>query len=405
MKHTHSYIIAAAALIGAVAAFFSLSAVADTVAVPEFRLRQQASLWDALPQPIFSDTIIPMQKAGIKQGGIIYRTRLADNVAKGSTLRIENPEGLALLFSDGMPFGKINGYAGENSIALPALDQGSIIEIYIDAAVAAPIEGGATKNISYTTPSGQTIAMLDWRIIPMTLDYTFAAGREYSTDALPEGPAFYKGSFYLDAPASTHLFIGKLGRGIIWINGQKAGCYDTETPEKTLLLEEAHTKAGDNEIIVFDNFGPSSMNLSGMERPISGNLTSAQNRVPTLNPDMIVAEGTIASTGTWQDADLAFPVESRYVAVEISGSASSLSAVKVIGPGINNISREKWRIESVSSAAAGYDASSVIDTDDSTSWRPDGQDGFIIIDMGSPCSFMSVSLLSSAGTNFRIYAL
>lgn len=410
MKTKLIYNLTAASLIGA-AVLLPVAAKGDTVSVPEFRLRQMASVWDRLPQPAPGDSIMPVEQTGIDRGGAIYRTRVRRAIPDSATWIIDEPNGRLLFFADGVPVGEIDSRKGVKSIKLPPMPELAVMEIYADASdptLTGP--KGITHSVSYVQAPGDTTVVADWRVIPVPMDFAFVSSRAYGEDALPEGPAYYKGSFTLPEGASTFLNLSKWNRGTVWLNGREAGSFDTSGGVKTLHLREDLTTAGENSLIIFDIKGPAVARVSCSDREIVSS-ASAGRGARSLDPDMIVAEGEGSAGGSPVEITLPFPVSTRYIAVEFTGRAdaeTALAEVKAIGPGINSESRRLWKVSGMSGETPDNPASDAIDSDTATAWHaPASPSQWLIIDLGTQCSITDLVLIPAAASPlpaYRIYA-
>lgn len=72
------------------------------------------------------------------------------------------------------------------------------------------------------------------------------------------GPAFYKGNLRIEAEedvADTYINLENFNKGIVFVNGFNLGRYWSVGPQLNLYVPQPLLKAGDNEIIVFEQHG------------------------------------------------------------------------------------------------------------------------------------------------------
>jgi len=82
---------------------------------------------------------------------------------------------------------------------------------------------------------------------------------EDADGSAPAGaPAFFRGSFAVDAVADTYLDTRGLSRGLLWVNGALLGRYwETAGPQHALYAPAPALRAGRNEVVLLDLEGRS----------------------------------------------------------------------------------------------------------------------------------------------------
>ena len=70
-----------------------------------------------------------------------------------------------------------------------------------------------------------------------------------------EKSCFYKGSFDVDTPFDTFLYLDNFTKGFVTINGFNLGRYWEKGPQVSLYVPASVLKAGKNEIVVFESDG------------------------------------------------------------------------------------------------------------------------------------------------------
>ncbi|QDW61330.1 beta-galactosidase family protein [Oerskovia sp. KBS0722] len=84
------------------------------------------------------------------------------------------------------------------------------------------------------------------------------------------GPAFARGSFVLDEAADLHLDLRGWGKGVLWVNGVNLGRYWSRGPQRTSYVPAPVTRAGENEVLVFETIGAASATAQFVARPELG---------------------------------------------------------------------------------------------------------------------------------------
>ena len=102
------------------------------IEIPEFEVNEVTPLFDNLPKFQESENIQPMEQFDQGWGTILYRTQLPA-VAEGTTLLIDEVHDWAQVFADGKLIGRLDRRRGENTLLLPALAQGTQLDILVEA--------------------------------------------------------------------------------------------------------------------------------------------------------------------------------------------------------------------------------------------------------------------------------
>ena len=97
------------------------------------------------------------------------------------------------------------------------------------------------------------VLQMDWEIRPLPLDdLSFLRFRPLDPAVLPEGPAFYRGSFEVDEPCDTFLKVPDGSWGNLFLNGVNLGRFRRQGPQRTLYVPAPLLRRGRNEVVVFD---------------------------------------------------------------------------------------------------------------------------------------------------------
>lgn len=93
-----------------------------------------------------------------------------------------------------------------------------------------------------------------WTSTPIGLEQlvTLAEDETPSPSGAAETPAGARGSFDLTRPADLFLDTVGWGKGIAWVNGFCLGRYWDRGPQRTLYVPSPVTRAGANELVVFE---------------------------------------------------------------------------------------------------------------------------------------------------------
>lgn len=224
-------------LTGAICIAMLLPAAAQTassISVPAFTLGRQASLWDDMPSPLATDTISGL--AVPAPSNAVYRTRIADATADSTVWQLDSLTGSAYFYIEGEYAGKTS----DGRIKLPPMLSSSALEIFLLAD--SPQSSGSFSGISRLNADGSKTPIGNWRIYTIPVDYSYAASRQYSTDAVPVGPAYYKGSFSIAAPGNTWLDLSGWDTGILYLNGKAITRYSGD--DSSVAVDAAELRQG-----------------------------------------------------------------------------------------------------------------------------------------------------------------
>jgi len=218
------------------------------IEIPRFELKESASLFSALGQPVRSARPEPMEALGQNYGFILYRKKV-DRPAKG-TLEITEPRDYALVYQGNKRLGVLDRRLAQNSLSVN-VDRDKPLDILVENMGRVNFgpnmvtdRKGITEKV---TLSGEELR--DWEIYPLPL--TDLSRLKFSTAAKP-GPTFYRGMFQLSLRGDTYLDMRGWGKGFVWINGHNLGRYWRVGPQQTLFVPSGWLKMGRNEIIVLD---------------------------------------------------------------------------------------------------------------------------------------------------------
>jgi beta-galactosidase len=236
------------------------------IAVPEFTLRESASLWDNLPAPIDSETAKAMEMYGQAYGFILYRTEL-HGPAHGM-LSIPGMNDYAKIYLDGKLVGTLDRRLKQDSLTLDSPRPMARLDILIEN------DGriNSTRMMRHAQKGAPNGVMLDGRELTgwqvYTLPMTSFAKVHFHAGTQATGPSFYRGRFTVTSVGDTFLDVRDLKKGAVWINGHAIGRYWDIGPQDTLYVPGPWLHKGRNSIVVFDIDGVSKPHLAGLSTPI-----------------------------------------------------------------------------------------------------------------------------------------
>jgi len=232
-------------------------AAIPAIAVPQFAMATQASLWDHLPKAIATVHPRPFEYYDQNQGLMVYRTTLVGR--KSGRLEITDLRDYAVVFLDGQRLGTIDRRLGEKAIDIPATtSQAPVLDIlvegmgHINFAQAMIDRKGITDRV---TLSGMTL--MNWEIYPLPLSDAWIS-RVTSAPPLPadlktlRSGLVFRGTFRLDTPADTFIDMTGYRKGVVWVNGHNLGRYWDIGPQLRLYCPASWLKAGENDVVVVD---------------------------------------------------------------------------------------------------------------------------------------------------------
>jgi len=234
------------------------------VEVPEFELRESASLWSSLLNPVAAEQPRNMESFGQSYGYILYRTKLK---SKGTgELVLPALRSYARVYVNSELVGVADRRLKQDRVKVQA-NAGDTLDILV--------EGTARINFSrelLTERQGIDGAVTlgghelkGWQVFSLPMeDFT---SLKFSAKERVTGPAFYRGHFDLNSTGDTFLDLRGWGKGAVWINGHPLGRFWNVGPQQTLYLPAPFLKKGANEVVVF-TVGGHRTRLRGLKEPV-----------------------------------------------------------------------------------------------------------------------------------------
>jgi beta-galactosidase len=360
-----------------------------TISIPKFELASVAPLFENLPEPKHSENIQPMEFFDQGWGSIMYRTRLSKSDEQQSLI-ITEVHDWAQVFVDGKKISSLSRLRGENSVLLPAVKEGAVLDILVEAMGRQNFGKGIYdwKGITEKVElkNGKEVKELkNWEVYNIPAEYNYAKDQHYTVKAnTDKQPAFYKGTFKLTKKGDTFLNMSSWSKGLVWVNGHGMGRYWEIGPQQTLYVPGCWLNQGNNEIIVFDLASPEDNRIEGLRQPILDNLkgnAAYSFRKPNENLDLTnetsIYTGTFAPGNGWQTIKFDKKISTRYFCLEALSSLgndnyASIAELEILGADGKPVSRQHWKVvyaDSEELDAANNSASNVFDQQESTIWH------------------------------------
>ena len=242
-------------------------APAPVMEVPEFELNESAPLWENLPAPVPVERPRSMETLSQSYGYILYRTKIKEALA--GELQIHELRSYARVFVNGKSAGTLDRRKKEDRLHIDA-KANSTLDILVEG----------TGRINFTTELRNerqgingpvTLAgkeLSGWQVFPLPMDNLSKLRFSKASASTPVGPAFYRGQFQLPDAADTFLDTRGWGKGAVWINGHALGRFWNLGPQQTLYVPAPWLRKGANQVVVFAQDKPKTLQLRGLRAPI-----------------------------------------------------------------------------------------------------------------------------------------
>ena len=394
-----------------------------TISIPTVEFKQVAPLYDNLPTPIESTNTKSFEELNQGWGCVLYRTTISQNINSESVLKITEAHDYAQIFVNKKFIGKIDRINRENSIILPALKEGDVLDIYVEAlgrinfGRAIKDFKGITEKVelSYNLKNNSkvNIDLKGWQIYCLPDDYKSQTEMKYVAinEQNKNCRGNYRATFKLSKVGDTFINLEKFGKGQVYVNGHAIGRFWEIGPQQTLYMPGCWLKKGENEIIVQDVLGPKEASVEGLQKPIIDklNLKGPQtHRLDGQNLDLSgekpAHSGSLKAGNGWQEVKFDKPVSGRYVCLEALNSHWNreyccIAEIYLLNENGERLSREPWSIayaddEDVQSGNKNGDK--IFDLQESTYWSTNKGVKFphsIIIDMNQDQTITGFQIL------------
>lgn len=418
----------------------TLSEIPDsipTIAIPTFELTEVAPLLSNLPAPKASKDIKSMEFFDQGWGSIMYRTRLKKS-NEPQSLIITEAHDWAQVFIDGKRVGTLNRLKGESTVLIPAVKEGAVLDILVEAMGRMNFGKGIydwkgiTEKVEIKTQAGKVTELKDWQVYSIPVDYEFYASKTFKKGVdSKDVPAYYKATFNLDKVGDTFLDVSTWSKGMAWVNGHAIGRYWEIGPQQTLYVPGCWLKEGANEIIIFDLASPKEAKITGLRQPILDVLTGSgaythrkQGENLDLSNESPIKTDSFKPGHGWQHVTFDKQESVRYFCLEALNSHggdnyAAIAELEILGEDGKPISRQHWKViyaDSEETDAANNVATNVFDLQESTFWHTNYSSNSlpyphqIVIDLGEDKTITGFSYLPRAEANkpgmikdFKVY--
>ncbi|MDR0833080.1 MAG: beta-galactosidase, partial [Candidatus Symbiothrix sp.] len=376
----------------------------STIAIPTVTLKEYAPVFDNLPKPQTSEDIHSMEYFNQGWGSILYRTTLKQS-AVSQSIKITEAHDWAQVYIDGVCIGVLNRLKGEGSLSIPAVREGAVLDILVEAMGRRNFGAGVldykgiTEKVEIINEQG-TAELKNWQVFSIPVDYAFAKNKSYVHHgvetqliaSLQPIPAYYRATFNLDQTGDTFLDMTNWKKGMVYVNGHNLGRYWEIGPQQTLYLPGVWLKKGKNEIIILDMVGTDTPTVQGLRQPILDVLRGngaykfrKQGENLDLSAEKAIVTGSFKPGNGWQKITFnnvgtgraLSPTVARYFTLEALNSYSnddfaSIAELEILGEDGKRLSRQHWKVvyaDSEEADDANNIASNVFDLQESTIWH------------------------------------
>jgi len=244
-----------------------LPAPLPVIEIPAFQLSESSSLAPLLRDPIRSERPQTMEALGQSYGFILYRTKLEQPTH--GRLEITEMHDYALVLEGSKRLGVIDRRLKQTGLEVE-LAAGAPLNILVEnlgrtnyGPHMVDDRKGITESV---TLAGKEIT--GWEIFRLPL--TDLSALAFTPERKP-APAFYHGTFELEAVGDTFLDMRGWGKGCVWVNGHNLGRYWRIGPQQSLFLPGPWLLQGKNEVVVLDLAETSQRSLAGRPQAVWGN--------------------------------------------------------------------------------------------------------------------------------------
>lgn len=391
--------------------------------IPPFSFTEYAPLFGNLPEPVYSDTIAPMEMFDQGFGSIIYSTRLPA-IDEPSVLHIDEVHDYARVYLDGRWIADLYRRNFDRSVTLPSIPDGARLDILVEGmgrvnfGEAMKDYKGITDQVTLTIDrDGRkfTCDLHDWQVYNIHDRYDTYATMKFSQYAGEKKrvPGTYRATFNLKGkPADTFLDFSTWGKGLVYVNGHDIGRIWEIGPQQALYVPGCWLRQGENEVIVFDILGPAEAKSQGLDHPVVDQLkisipethsdSSAYKSFDSVTP---IAIASLSQTNDWQTIVFEAPTKGRYLLIEaISPGESdpdnaSIAEIYLLGSDGKRLSREQWKAlwaDSEDLAGVNHGADKLFDLQESTYWSTIKGAPYphsVVIDLGSAVTASALQIL------------
>ncbi|MBQ1957299.1 MAG: beta-galactosidase, partial [Alistipes sp.] len=375
-------------------------ALIKPIAIEEFQFTEMAPLFENLPEAKSNEPLRTMEEYDQGFGSMLYRTRIPE-IPAGAKLQLEAHD-YTQIFINGKYIGKLDRRNGEREITLPACEEGSQLDILVEAMGRINF-GRAIKDfkgivsdvkLHYALNDGNAEVSVNlkngWQVFNIEDTYdlyknmNFQPIKSLVDDKGQRIPGVYRATFNVKKPSDTFLNFETWGKGLVYVNGHAMGRIWEIGPQQTLYMPGCWLKKGENEIIVFDIVGPREAKCEGLAEPIINQLQQVkplihrtEGETLDLSAENPALKGSFKAGNGWQEHKLTTPQKGRYIALEALSSQDGkpmacIAEMYLLDEKGERLSREPWVVkyaDSESVAQNNCNADKIFDLQESTYWK------------------------------------
>ena len=226
---------------------------------------ESASLWQNLPRPIESDTVLTMEDMDQSYGYVLYRTQL--NPGDGGDLALDGLHDYAQVYVDQKLAGTLDRRLGASTLKLDPPAQAATLDILVENSGRVnftTVIRGERKGVTGKVTLGGKEPK-HWQIFPLPMDNL---DRIQFSSAPCEGPCFHRTQLTVTSAADTYVDTTALHKGEMWIKLRPLGRFWSVGPQHALLLPGPWLTPGRNEIVFFDLLSSSAESIKTTDKPI-----------------------------------------------------------------------------------------------------------------------------------------
>ncbi len=215
---------------------------------------ETASLWNNLPRPVESATLLTMEDLDQAYGYILYRTELA--AGDGGELAIGGLHDYAQVYVNQKLVGSLDRRLDTSRMNLPIDKSARTLDILVENTGRVnftTVLRGERKGITESVRIGGNEPK-SWKIYSLPMDKI--EGLHFLSGTC-DGPCFYRVGLNVPEVADTFIDTHSVHKGEAWINGRPLGRFWSIGPQFTLFTPGSWLHKGQNDVVFFDLMGSS----------------------------------------------------------------------------------------------------------------------------------------------------
>jgi beta-galactosidase len=228
---------------------------------------ETASLWNNLPKPVETATLLTMEDLDQAYGYILYRTELA--AGDGGELAIDGLHDYAQVYVNQKLVGSLDRRLNTSRMNLPIEKSARTLDILVEntgrvnfTTVLRGERKGITESVRIVGKEPKS-----WKIYSLPMDKV--EGLHFLSGAC-DGPCFYRVGLTVPEVADTFIDTRSVHKGEAWINGRPVGRFWSIGPQFTLFTPGSWLRKGQNDVVFFDLMGSSDDSLKSVAKSDDG---------------------------------------------------------------------------------------------------------------------------------------